>query len=214
MRNLLCDLKRAIFSGRMLIGIVIIFLAAINQGVSSNLFQALVPLVCAFPYASALLDEVESGYVKAYLSRTGYMDYMLAKLLACLISGGMAEAVGVYLASFFGEIILQKEKLSVNIGLVFVTAAFWAVVSATLCVVTKSRYVAYGGGFVIYYLFIILYERYFSKLYCIYPIEWYEMKHTWILNEWGIVIMLLAIVFILSFLYVAASRRLIGYESR
>ena len=42
-----------------------------------------------------------------------------------------------------------------------------------------SNYMAYIAPFVIYYFLIMLKERYFEGIYCIYPKEWIAPEHYW-----------------------------------
>jgi hypothetical protein len=96
---------------------------------------------------------------------------------------------------------MAAKKVSMYPQLLFLSGAFWALLSATLCVWSKSRYMAYGSAFVIYYLMVILNERYFPLLYCLNPKEWISFEHEWIYGQWGIVIMLLGLIGIFSCLY-------------
>lgn len=78
---------------------------------------------------------------------------------------------------------------------------FWAVVSATLAAAADSRYVAYGGSFVLFYMLVIFVERYFKALYCLDPREWYAPKHAWVLGDTGIVLMLAGFILISGIIY-------------
>ncbi|MDE6635622.1 MAG: hypothetical protein K2K09_03330, partial [Lachnospiraceae bacterium] len=75
------------------------------------------------------------------------------------------------------------------------------VVSAALAAAANSRYVAYGGAFVLYYMLVILYERYFQSLYCLYPVEWYAPEHTWVFGDTGIILMLGGMIILIGILY-------------
>ena len=83
----------------------------------------------------------------------------------------------------------------------------WAAVAATLAAITGSKYIAYGGSFVIYYLLIIIYERYFDEIYCLYPVEWIKPSHIWVLDRYGIVLMLSAFLILIFIIYGRILRR-------
>ena len=47
----------------------------------------------------------------------------------------------------------------------FASGAFWSLTGMTFAALTNSKYMAYASPFVLFYLLIILYERYFDKLF-------------------------------------------------
>ena len=83
------------------------------------------------------------------------------------------------------------------------------VLSATLAAISNSRYIAYGGSFVIYYILVILHDRYFEDIYCLYPYEWIQFQHTWLFDEQGIVILLSSLSALLFLIYYNTVRRCI-----
>lgn len=95
-----------------------------------------------------------------------------------------------------------KDKAEIlDIGLLFSSGMLWALCAATLAAVSKSRYVAYGGSFVLFYLLVIVKERYFTELYCIDPEEWILPKHTWVFDHGGILILCGGLLIILAMIY-------------
>ena len=176
-----------------------------NAGLDSELFQISVPVLSSIPYSTAWLNEYQSGFIKEYLPRCGKNAYILGKFLACGISGGALLAF----ASFIRQWLGKEEGITGNLLLLFLSGMFWAVVSATLAAAANSRYVAYGGAFVLYYVLVIVYERYFKTLYCLYPIEWYAPKHTWVLGDTGIILMLLGMLLVIGIVYYEILRRCI-----
>ena len=93
--------------------------------------------------------------------------------------------------------------------LIFFSAMVWALLSATLAAISNSRYIAYGGSFVIYYILVILHDRYFEDIYCLYPYEWIQFQHTWLFDEQGIVILLSSLSALLFLIYYNTVRRYI-----
>lgn len=200
------DFKRAILSPGFAAGVLLEFWIFLQAGSNSDLFRISVPVICTLPYTTAWLNDYQTGFLKLYLPRTGMPAYIAGKILACGISGGAAEALGVFLCLFF-----QKETPAdaMSLVLIFASGMLWAVLSATLAAWSNSRYIAYGGGFVIYYLFVILHERYFKELYFIDPYEWLSPQHTWIFGKYGVLILMGAIISLLMFLYALILRRCI-----
>ena len=199
------DLKRAFCSVNFMAGLLIACVILYNAGLDSELFQISVPVLSSIPYSTAWLNEYQSGFIKEYLPRCGKNAYILGKFLACGISGGALLAF----AGFIRQWLEKEEGITGNLLLLFLSGMFWAVVSATLAAAANSRYVAYGGAFVLYYVLVIVYERYFKTLYCLYPIEWYAPKHTWVLGDTGIILMLLGMLLVIGMVYYEILRRCI-----
>lgn len=203
------ELYRAIISLKMLFAVLLSAVIVKQAGIDSELYQVIVPVVCTFPYTTALLEEYDSGFIRVYLLRCKWSTYTLSKLLACMISGGIAEVAGIYIYSILGQQEKSSEQIIVNYGLLFMSGMLWALVAAVLCVCTRNRYVAYGGSFVIYYVLVILCERYIPELYSLDPIEWYSFRHEWIFGKWGIVTELSGICLILMHIYTFFARRML-----
>lgn len=189
------DLKRAVISIPFVAGVIIEVVILLCSGFDSDLFRVSVPVLATFPYSTAWLLDYQSGFVKEYIPRCGVNQYIIGKIAACGISGGLLELAGCYLFS------LMNEETEIKLNLIFVSGMLWAVVAAALAAWSNSRYIAYGGAFVIYYMLVIFHDRYFEDLYCLYPYEWIAPEHTWVFDEQGIVILLIGIILVFSFLY-------------
>ncbi|MBQ9934766.1 MAG: hypothetical protein IJO70_02870 [Lachnospiraceae bacterium] len=198
------DLKRALFSKGFLIGLIIEILILDKSGFASDFYLLCMPVVVAFPYATAWLNDYHSGYIKLYLYRTGVKAYIVGKFIVAALSGGILLTLSILVAQW-----IKGEEMVSSFIPVFASGCLWAAVATTLSAITSSRYVAYGSGFVIYYLLIILYERYFTWLYCLYPEEWIKPQHTWVFDEYGVMILLLGIVLVLFAIFYAVVRRCI-----
>lgn len=191
------DLKRAFCSANFAMGLLIECVILWRAGFPSELFRISVPVLASLPYSTAWLNEYQSGFIKEYLPRCGQSSYILGKFLACGISGGALITIACILYSHLGE----GEELPEKFILLFLSGMFWAVAAAVLAAAANSRYVAYGGSFVLFYMLVILYERYFKTLYCLYPVEWYDPEHTWVLGDTGIILMLASLILIMGILY-------------
>ena len=79
----------------------------------------------------------------------------------------------------------------------------------TFAALTDSKYMAYASPFVLFYLLIILYERYFDKLFVLYPREWLNPSPRWVFGKIGVAVLLteFSVLMALAFAY-AAKRRL------
>lgn len=189
------DLKRAVISIPFAAGVIIEVMILFFSGFNSDLFKVSVPVLATLPYSTAWLLDYQNGFVKEYIPRCGVNQYIIGKIAACGISGGLLELAGCYIFS------LMNEEAEIKLNLIFVSGMLWAVVAATLAAWSNSRYIAYGGSFVIYYILVIFHDRYFEDLYCLYPYEWIDPGHTWVFDEQGIVMLLSGMIIIVSFLY-------------
>ncbi len=190
------DIKRAFCSVNFLAGLLIECIILWRAGFESELFQISVPVLASLPYSTAWLSDYQSGYIKEYLPRCGRTSYILGKFLACGISGG-----GLLTAACLFRLLTGGEDMEWKLLLIFLSGMLWAVVAAALAAAANSRYVAYGGGFVLFYMLVILYQRYFKTLYCLYPVEWYAPEHTWVLGDTGVVLLLAGMILLIGILY-------------
>lgn len=195
------DLKRSIISFPFLIGVLLEVVILLIGDFNSDLFKISVPIIATFPYSTAWLLDYQSGFIKSYIPRCGIKQYILGKIIACGVSGGLVEMLGCWLYS------LIDTETEINLELIFISGVLWAVLSATLSAWSGSRYIAYGGSFVIYYILVILRQRYFEDMYCLYPYEWINPEHKWVFDEQGIVILMVGIILALGFMYYGILRR-------
>lgn len=184
-------------------GTIIGIFILVKSGFDSQLYRISLPVLAALPYTTAWLQDYQSGYLKLYITRSSRTAYILGKFCACAISGGLV----IMLPGALCLLRRQGAEEGFNLWLLFFSGMMWSVVSAVLAAFSKSRYFAYGGGFVICYLLVILYERYFPKLYCLYPYEWLSPAHIWVFGWQGIVILLTGLVLILGFVYYGILQR-------
>ena len=201
------DLRRAVVSVRFLLGVAIQLAVLLYEGFDSTLYKMTVPIVCTLPYACGWLDEYKGGFVRLSLIRSSLRGYIWGKFLACCVSGGGVEV----LAAWLYILLKQEEGPSCAYGLLFLSAALWAAVAALLAAASDSKYLAYGGSFVLCYFLVILCERYWKQLYCLYPHEWYAPTHLWVFGDRGIMALLICLLLILAFFYYRVLERRIAH---
>lgn len=203
MNNFESDLRRAVFSLRFVLAAAIQLGVLFSQGPGSTLYQMTVPLACALPFAGSWLDEYQSGYARLALPRGTIRGYIWGKFLACGVSGGGAEV----LAAWLYGMLSQAEDPVCDLGLLFLTAMLWASAAAVLAAASDSKYLAYGGSFVLCYFLVILCERYWPGLYCLSPVEWLAPQHQWMFGRTGTLIMLAGFTLLLGLAYNEILRR-------
>lgn len=200
------DLKRALINFKFFIGIFAQTFILVKYGIEAEQYSMCLPVTVALPYSTAWINEYRNGFIKEYLPRCGVMSYIAGKFLACVLSGGLMCVVSCKVAQ-----IMQKDFMYEQYKLLFCCGMLWAGVASVMAAVSNSKYIAYGGSFVIFYILVILYERYFKGLYCLYPIEWYFPMHTWVFGEAGIILMCVGSLAVLWLVYYEVLRRHINH---
>lgn len=191
----------------------------------SDTFTLALPILCTLPFTTAFVDDVKSGFIKQYLVRSSRKQYILGKLAACGLSGGLVLFIGIsaafltsYLAFTPMELALTEEQtaepyyalLIIKTFILALSGMFWSLVGFTLAAFTKNRYMAYASPFILYYVLIILHERYFDWLYVLYPREWVFPANEWVLGNIGIILLITELVLIISLWFALLAERRLG----
>lgn len=187
------------------------------------------PILATLPYTTAYVDDTKAGYIKVYLPRIGVDRYVASKALSCALSGGLAILLGAVISYILIALLLLPIEVAPTIvsgadkvksispiwgkfALIFASGCFWSMVGLMLASVTKSRYMAYTGPFVVCYILIILYERYFDFLYVLYPREWLNPSDKWVLGPWGVAILLIILTGVIGCIFAYWARRQLVQE--
>lgn len=194
----------------------------IMNALASDAMTLALPIIAALPFTSSFIDDIKSGFVKEYLPRTTKSGYLLGKIFGSLVSGGLSVSLGVLLGYAVAALVFSPMEAALEPGaaarpyfeelmgkalLFFCSGAFWSLVGLTLATLTNSKYMAYASPFVLYYVLIILYERYFDTLYVLYPKEWTNPSAFWMWGNAGVVLLLLELSIISGLLFFHAAKR-------
>ncbi len=159
----------------------------LREALSSDTVALVLPIAAALPFTASCFDDLHSGIIRAYLPRAGYGGYIAGKLTACALSGGLACVAGVL--GFFALCVLAfaprvtalglltafSSEIGWTVkscGLLFFAGAFWSLVGMTAAAVTRSRHMAYAAPFILFYVLVILSERYFKDAAFLNPKAW------------------------------------------
>lgn len=174
----------------------------ILSGLSSEIALMVIPIVCTLPYTTSFLDEFTSGFIKPYIMKCEKSLYIKGKVIGAGVAGGLVLTAGVYIAYFIAYLIYRPMEIAdpmaispfgkvFKISLVyFLSGCFWASIGATLANISMSRYMAYASPFVLYYVLVMLSERYFKGIYVLNPKEWILIEHSWPGDEWGVMVLI------------------------
>ena len=196
----------------------------IMGALSSDAMALALPILAALPYTASFIDDVKSGFIKEYLPRTTVPRYIAGKAVGCAVSGGLALTLGIFIAYGFAALMFLPMEAYPKAGetvpnyfgnlmetalMFFASGAFWSLTGMTFAALTDSKYMAYASPFVLFYLLIILYERYFDKLFVLYPREWLSPSPRWVFGKIGVAVLLIefSLLMAIAFAY-AAKRRL------
>ena len=194
----------------------------IMSAISSDWVTLALPIVCTLPFTAAFVDDVKSGFITQYLHRSGAKQYIRAKLIACGLSGGLVLFFGIVIAYVLSALIFTPMELALGEGemaqpyfaqfllkaaVLFFSGAFWSLTGFTFAALTMSRYMAYASPFILYYVLIILHERYFEELYVLYPKEWLFPSDVWVLGSLGVVLLLAELTALISLAFAITARR-------
>jgi hypothetical protein len=183
------------------------------------------PILCALPFTTAFVDDCASGFIKQYLPRSGTAAYIKGKLIACGLSGGFVLFFGVVFAyGVFALVLMPMEwaagegettlplfaEVLAKAAILFFSGAFWSLMGFVLAAMTMNRYMAYASPFILYYVLIILNERYLSGLYVLYPKEWLNPSGFWVMGDFGVIVLLCVLVSILCLGFAILAKRRIS----
>lgn len=197
----------------------------IEHALAGEIMTLALPIIAALPFTAAIVDDMKSGFIKFYLSRTSRSAYLAGRIIACGLSGALVLLLGTaFSLGILALLLLPKESLPVlfdaagnsityvspiwgTLFRIFASGAFWAMLGMLIGTASMSRYMAYASPFVIYYVLIILYERYFDFLYIFYPKEWLNPSPLWEYGNAGVLLVVGELTLIAGVLAARAGRR-------
>ncbi len=192
----------------------------ILNALCSDATAPFVAILATLPFAASYIDDVKSKYVRFCLIRSSFITYLATKVLVCYLCGSFIITVGVLLAWGMSTLVfLPLERVEENpqetislllktCGLLSLSGGLWAVVGMTMSTLMESKYIAYASPFVIYYLLVILCERYFPDAFLLYPPNWIKPE-VWPYGAWGTAIFQLELTLAFGILFaIRAGRRL------
>lgn len=188
-------------------------------GLSSELVKMAVPILSTLPYTTAFIDEQKSGFIKSYLIRCNKARYIRGKILGAGLSGGLSLSLAILISYLLSYLIYRPleiadpmaissiDLLIKKVLVFFFCGCLWSSLGSLLANISSSIYMAYAGPFVIYYVLIILSERYFHNIYVINPSEWLNPNHDWPGGDLGIILLIALLIFILMIINVSLIER-------
>lgn len=194
----------------------------ILEAAATDTISFCLPIICTLPFAGSFVDDVKTGFIKLYIHRTSRRAYIFGKVLGCIVSGGLVVVMGLFLA--YGTAVLVflpmeaapqpdaenpecfRDFLSAC-GLFFLSGGLWSLFGMTMSARMESKYIAYASPFIIYYVLIILHERYFEWLYVLHPKAWLFPGEEWIIGKWSVVPVVLELMVMTALCFARSAKR-------
>ena len=196
----------------------------ICDAVKTDAARFFVPILSTLPFAARYVEEIKSKYARSLLYRSSRAAYLAGKITACFASGGLVLVLGILLAYALSAVVLIPveaplsnnaeptnwfQTLLPSLGLYFLSGGLWALVGMTASTWMESRYIAYAAPFVLYYVLIMLYERYFPTFYVLDPRAWLLPSPRWIGEGWGAALLVMELSAVSALIFcLRAGRRL------
>lgn len=127
---------------------------------------------------------------------------MFLLVIVAVLFGGQEAKVDEFDA--LREVLIPYMKL---LSRYFCVGALWAELGLLISTCLNHRLMAWLSPFIVYYLLIILCERYFPKCYVMYPGEWIAPTMQWPLEQWSICLWLLFLTAILGYVFYRTGER-------
>ena len=191
----------------------------ITNVVNSDIVISFLPIVSTIPFAGRYVDDIKNNFARLFLVRSSFRAYIGGRIIVSFLAGGLTTLSSLLIAWGTSALVImpleQKNDTIIITSLfrliricflLFVKGGFWSVVGMAMSTLMESKYISYATPFVFYYLLVILYERYFSNLFIIYPKMWIDPS-AWPFGCWGAAIFLLEMTLIFAFLFAYRARR-------
>lgn len=186
-----------------------------------------VPILAAVPYTAAFVEDVKSGFLKPCLTRTTVDRYVWGKSLGAAASGGLVLVTGLCLAfgalwlllapvEVYGELAVPSRlpEIGLRLLLFFLSGALWATAGLLLSALVQNVYLAYAAPFVLYYVLVILRERYFRAAFLLDPRDCLTLAGPWPLGGKSAALTLLSLVILFQLLFYLIAQRELRDERR
>lgn len=193
-----------------------------EETLREDAFVFFLPVLCSLPYASAFVEEYQSGITKFSLSRVRQDRYLASKAAVTALAGGLIVIFGVLairaaVFCIFHPLENQMEEAEAAAETIlaflqiliryFSFGSLGAITGLTVSTAVNNRYMAWLAPFMGEYLLIIFYERYFPGYPILYPKEWLEPSESWPFHGLGACIWMWILTLFGSWVFIHIARR-------
>lgn len=159
-------------------------LSFFGTGIESDAAHFVLPICAALPCSCLFIEDMTSGFIKAYLPRTGRAEYIIVRCLTNALCSALAVICGMLLFRMLLAAVLvplsstPEEGCSVwpsiramlpALALYGSAAMVWSGVGLVLSGITMNRFSALASPFILFYLMEIIVSQYLPKAIKIMP---------------------------------------------
>ena len=189
------------------------------NALASDTVTSFLPVLAVLPFAGSYVDDVKSKFARFFCIRSSYHTYTFSRIIVCFLSGGFTILLGALISWAVASLVFlpmekisdvpleSTEKLIQMCELLFLSGGLWAVVGMSMSTLMESKYIAYASPFVVYYMLVILFERYFPNLFIIYPKQWISPSEYWPFGTLGAAVLMIEITLIFGAMFVVKAER-------
>lgn len=192
----------------------------ILRSMTSDTAISFLPMAAVLPFAGSFVDDIKSKFARFFCIRSGWRGYLGSRLHVCFLSGGLTAVGGALTALGAARLLLfrfvepgdyDRWILADTLLRYFLCGGFWALAGMALSTLMESKYIAYASTFVLYYLLVIVHERYLPDQYVLDPNQWICPQEFWPYGVLGQSVIILELTILFGVLFtIRAERRLRG----
>lgn len=193
----------------------------ILNALHSNIVAPFIPILAVLPFTASYIEDVNSRFSRFILIRIDYNTYLVSRVLVCYLSGGFVIVTGTLLAWGVSALLFLPMEVAAEASseaaalllktcvLLSLNGGLWAVLGMTMSTIMESKYIAYASPFIVYYLLVILYERYFPDAWLIYPKNWLNPE-IWPYGVGSAALFMLELTFLCGLVFYIRGKRRLG----
>lgn len=148
------------------------------RGAESDAAHFFLPLAAALPSGMLFIEDMSSGFIKGYVSRSGRINYVAVRCLTSAAAAVLAALIGVGLFYRLSDALVSPffappppdypmEAHRRGIGLIFrlyaASAVLWSSFGLLISGLTVNRFSAAASPFLAFYLTEILSTQFFRR---------------------------------------------------
>lgn len=190
----------------------------IFEALSSDALSSFAPVLAGIPFAANYLEDVKNKFARFALVRGSYHSYLVGLIIGCWLGGSFALLLGSVSAYSLATLVLLPmervidtppelgTQIAMQMTLLFFNGGLWAVLGMTMSTIMESKYIAYASPFIVYYILVILHERYFPNFWLLSPKNWLKLE-LWPYGIGSAALFFLELTFLCSLVFYIRGRR-------
>lgn len=188
----------------------------VTEVLQKQSIQMLLPIFATIPFSVSFVEERKSNMVRNILVRTKKRDYLTSKAITVACAGGTLLVLMVLMFGLLSFVLFRGveapmedvsyvQEMLHTFGVItiryFLIGALWAEIGLVVSTWLNHRLMAYISPMLVYYLLVILCERYFTWCHIAYPSDWLNLEVSWPLKQWSLCLWLLFLIIVTVILF-------------